>query len=52
MQRHVWDEDEEYGDVEEVLQSSSKPYMMSADPRDIAHWYVLSNFSIMQDLYT
>lgn len=50
-QRRVWDEDEEYGDAEEVLQGAGKPYVMSANLRDIAHEYVLMNSAIMEDLY-
>ena len=47
----MWDEDEEFGDAEEVLQGAGKPYMMTAELRDVAHQYVLANVSIMQDLY-
>ena len=50
-QRCVWDEDEEYGDAEEVLQGAGKPYMMTTELRDIEHQYVLANSSVMQDLY-
>jgi hypothetical protein len=50
-QRCVWDEDEEYGDAEEVLQGAGKPYVMSPEMRVVAHQYVLSNASAMQDLF-
>jgi hypothetical protein len=50
-QRRVWDEDEEYGDAEEVLQGAGKPYVMSPEMRVVAHQYVLSNASAMQDLF-
>ncbi len=51
-QRRVWDEDEEYGDAEEVLQGAGRPYVMSAELRDIAHQYVLSNVAIMEDFHS
>jgi hypothetical protein len=50
-QRRVWDEDEEYGDAEEVLQGAGKPYVMTSELRDLAHEYVLTNASVMQELY-
>lgn len=50
-QRRVWDEDEEYGDAEEVLQGAGKPYVMNPEMVTVAHQYVLSNASAMQDLY-
>ena len=50
-QRRVWDEDKEFGHAEEVLQGAGKPYMMTAELRDVARQYVLANASIMQDLY-
>ena len=49
-QRRVWDEDEEYGDAEEVLQGAGRAYMMSHELRDVAHEYVLTNAAPMQDL--
>ena len=49
--RRVWDEDEEYGDAEEVLQGAGRPYVMSTELRDVAHQYVLSNIEVMQDLH-
>ena len=50
-QRRMWDEDEEYGDAEEVLQGAQRPYVMSPELRDVAHQYVLSNASAMQDFF-
>ena len=50
--RRVWDEEEEYGDAEEVLQGVGKPYVMSPELRDVAHLYVLSNSAAMEDLVT
>ena len=50
-QRRVWDEDKEFGDAEEVLQGAGKPYMMTAELRDVAHQYVLANALIIQDIY-
>ena len=50
-ERRVWDEDEEYGDAEEVLQGAGRPYIMSPELRDVAHQYMLSNISIMEDLH-
>jgi hypothetical protein len=50
-ERRVWDADEEYGDAEEVLQGGGKPYVMSPDLRDLAHQYVLSNVSCLQENY-
>lgn len=49
--RRVWDADEEYGDAEDVLQGAGKPYVMTVVLRDLAHRYVLSNVSCMQQLY-
>ena len=49
-QRRVWDEDEEFGDAEEVLQGVGKLYLMSTELQDVAHQYVLMNISSMQDL--
>jgi hypothetical protein len=50
VQRRVWDADEEYGDVEEVLEGAGKPYIMNAALRDLAHQYVLTNVALMQPL--
>lgn len=50
-ERRVWDEDEEYGDAEEVLQGAGKAYILTPELRDVAHQYVLTNVSVMQDLY-
>ena len=50
-QRRVWDKDEKYGDAKEVLQGVGKTYVMSPEVRDVAHQYVLTNVSIMQELY-
>jgi hypothetical protein len=48
VERRVWDADEEYGDAEEVLEGSGKPYIMTPALRDAAHQYVLTNLSVMQ----
>jgi hypothetical protein len=48
LERRVWDAEEEYRDVEEVLEGGGKPYMLSAALRDIAHRFVLTNMSAMQ----
>jgi hypothetical protein len=48
--RRVWDAEEEYGDVEEVLEGG-KPYLMTTELRDVVHQYVLHNISVMQPLY-
>ena len=48
--RRVWDDEEEIGDAEEVLQGGGRPYVMTPEMRDIAHQYVLSNSTAMQDL--
>jgi hypothetical protein len=37
VHRQVWDAEEEYGDVEEVLEGVGKPYLMTAELCDIAH---------------
>jgi hypothetical protein len=50
--RRVWDEDEEYDVVEEVLQGAGKAYVMTVELRDLAHQYVLTNVLIKQELYT
>ena len=50
VQRHVWDAKEEYGDVEEVSEGVGKLYIMTAELRDLAHQYVLSNGAKMQPL--
>jgi hypothetical protein len=49
--RRVWDAEEEYGDVEEVLEGARKPYLMTTELRDVVHQYVLHNISVMQPLY-
>lgn len=51
VQRRVWDAEEEYGDVEEVLEGAGKPFMMTPELRDAAHQYVLKNVAAMQPLY-
>jgi hypothetical protein len=51
VHRRVWDAEEEYGDAEEVLEGAGKPYLMTAELRDVAHQYVLRNISVMQPLY-
>jgi hypothetical protein len=48
VERRVWDADEEYGDVEEVLKGSGQPYIMTPALRDAAHQYALINLSVMQ----
>jgi hypothetical protein len=50
VQWRVWDAGEEYGDVEEVPEGAEKLYVMTAELRDLAHQYVLSNAAIMQPL--
>jgi hypothetical protein len=35
--KRVWDAEEEYGDVEEVLEGVGKPYLITAELRDIVH---------------
>jgi hypothetical protein len=52
VQGRVWDAEEEYGDVEEVLEGAGKPYVMSAALQDAAHHYVLTNVSVMQPWLT
>jgi hypothetical protein len=47
-QRRVWDADEEYGDVEEVLEGAGRLYMMTPELRDRAHQYVLRNIGVLQ----
>jgi hypothetical protein len=49
VQRRVWDAEEEYGDAEEVPEGTRKPYVMTSALRDLAHQYVLTNASIMQE---
>jgi hypothetical protein len=51
VHRRVWDAEEEYGDIEEVLEGAGKPYLMTAELRDVAHQYVLRNIFVMQPLY-
>ena len=50
--RCVWDADEEYGDAEEVLQGAGKAYVMTLALRDLAHQYVLSNASCLEQHYS
>ena len=50
--RRVWDADEEYGDAEEVLQGAGKAYVMTPALRDLAHQYVLSNASCLEQHYS
>jgi hypothetical protein len=45
--RRVWDAEDMYGDVEEVLEGAGKPYMMTPALRDLAHQYTLANVAIM-----
>jgi hypothetical protein len=52
VHRRVWDVDEEYGDVEEVLEGAGKPHVMSPALRDLAHQYALANMAIMQPWQT
>ena len=49
-QRRVWDADEEY-DAEEVLQGGGMPFVLTPTLRDLAHRYVISNISCMQQDY-
>jgi hypothetical protein len=51
VHQRVWDPEEEYGDVEEVLEGAGIPYIMTVELRDIAHQYVLHNISAMQPMY-
>jgi hypothetical protein len=51
VHRQVWDAKEEYGDVAEVLEDVGKPYMMTAELRDVTYQYVLKNIVVMQPLY-
>ena len=48
VEQRVWDADEEYGDAEEVLKSSTKLYIMTTTLRDVARKYALRNMSVMQ----
>jgi hypothetical protein len=48
VQRRVWDADEEYGDIEEVLEGAGKPYMMTSALRDIRHKHVFYDVAVMQ----
>jgi hypothetical protein len=45
IERRVWDAEEEYEDVEEVLEGGGKPYMVSATLRDATHRFALTNTS-------
>ena len=51
IHRRVWDVEEEYGDVEEVLEGIRKLYLMTPKLQDVVHEYVLRNISVMQLLY-
>jgi hypothetical protein len=51
VHRQVWDAEEEYGNAEEVMEGTRKPYLMILELRDIVHKYVLRNISVMQPLY-
>lgn len=48
MHRRMWDADEEYGDVEEILEGIGQTYMMDASLRNLAHQYILNNAAIIQ----
>jgi hypothetical protein len=48
----VWDAEEEYGDAEEVLEGTGRPYVMTASVRDLVHQYFLTNTAIMQPWLT
>ena len=47
----VWDAEEEYGDAEEMFEGFNKEYVMTLAIRDLAHQYVLTNISILQDFH-
>ncbi len=47
VQQHVWDANEEEGDVGEVVEGAWTKFVMSPTLRDLAHQYVLTNISIM-----
>jgi hypothetical protein len=47
----VWDVEEEYGDTEEALEGAGKQYVMTAAVRDVAHRYVLTNVSVMEEFH-
>jgi hypothetical protein len=49
VQRQVWDAEEEYGNAEEVPEDAGKSYIITVAIRDVAHQYVLTNASLMQD---
>jgi hypothetical protein len=51
VQRRVWDTEEEYGDIEEALEGAGKQYVMTAAVRDVAHRYVLTNVSVMEEFH-
>jgi hypothetical protein len=51
VNRRVWDVDEEYGNAEEVLQGAGKEYIMPPAIRDLAHQYVVTNISVMEDFH-
>ncbi len=50
MQQHVWDANEEEGDVGEVVEGVGTKFVMSPTLRDLAHQCVLTNISIMTPL--
>jgi hypothetical protein len=45
----VWDAKKEYDNAEEVLKGAGKPYIMTSTVQDLAHQYVFTNISIMQE---
>jgi hypothetical protein len=48
----VWDAEEEYGDAEEVLEGTRRPYVITARMKDLTHQYVLMNTTIIQPWLT
>jgi len=50
-QMHVWDAEDEFGDVKEVLEGVSRPFMMSTTLRDVAYDYVLNNVAILEPFW-
>jgi hypothetical protein len=51
MQRQVWDAEEEYKDAKEALEGAGKQYVMTAAVQDVAHRYVLTNVSVMEEFH-
>ncbi len=47
MKRHIWDVDEEEGDVGKVLEGVGTKLRTSPTLHDLAHQYVLTNIAIM-----